>query len=103
MALNGDRPIILLSVLLVLLGLGVLIEQYLFDSEFFKASDALHHEVIAIALWCLAFGVLIGVSAKGSVAATLPCPNCGQSLAYITHLQHWYCSYCRHYYRPRES
>ena len=103
MALKGNNVIVLLSVLIILLGVAALIEQYIFDNEFFKVSDVAHHEVIAVALWCLGLGILIGVLAVRASTATLPCPNCGQPLAYITHLQHWYCSYCRHYYKPQET
>ena len=36
-------------------------------TSLFQVSDTLHHEVIAVSLWCLAFGILIGTHAgKGA-------------------------------------
>jgi hypothetical protein len=70
-----------------LLGFGVLIEQQLVDNEFFKLSDIAHHEVMAVCLWCMGIGILIGVLAMKYTALLIPgnaltCPTCAQQLLY---------------------
>jgi pantoate kinase len=107
MALTREKALIVFSIFLFLLGIGALIEQQLADNEFFKLADIAHHEVIAVSLWCVAIGILIGGFVMRYSPAFLMvgnvqvCPTCGQRLVYMPQGQLWYCNYCRHYYKPR--
>ena len=54
------KPTILVAILFILLGFGAEFDEYVFYKASFQVSEIAHHEVIAIALWCLGIGVIIG-------------------------------------------